>query len=418
MFVVLSENIRISHNIRPEEDGKHLNNNFQEDYQSRRRRPSSGASGCNFNGGKGGRYKSDATGRTFFDLAFLNVGYNYQYNINCGQPGGGAGIHPNEGVLGGHKPALGGHKPGLGGHKPGLGAHKPGLGGHKPIFGGHKPGLGGHEPTGDSGDHSDGFLPHRPILSMILTNKPLQTLFGQSSSQSGIFGDVISSVAGLLPTPQQFGQGLGDGITSFVQTIPQIGQSFQSLLPNFGDFQFPNLPSLLPGGQGLVPTRPVIPRPTPAPAPAPTFAPTTVFPNPDVGPDPVDPDDIIYSDETKPVHENHDLVTDPYNNRLRPGYGSQQYYFNRLKQNPLNRINYPRQENRREEEYGFRSMHDGIEHRQNKDNRIFQQRSFNVYSNDPKPFPYIRKFQEDSFNSRISDKQMERRQGRPFIFPS
>ncbi|XP_074040966.1 uncharacterized protein isoform X5 [Leptinotarsa decemlineata] len=355
MFVVLSENIRISHNIRPEEDGKHLNNNFQEDYQSRRRRPSSGASGCNFNGGKGGRYKSDATGRTFFDLAFLNVGYNYQYNINCGQPGGGAGIHPNEGVLGGHKPALGGHKPGLGGHKPGLGAHKPGLGGHKPIFGGHKPGLGGHEPTGDSGDHSDGFLPHRPILSMILTNKPLQTLFGQSSSQSGIFGDVISSVAGLLPTPQQFGQGLGDGITSFVQTIPQIGQSFQSLLPNFGDFQFPNLPSLLP---------------------------------------------------------------DPYNNRLRPGYGSQQYYFNRLKQNPLNRINYPRQENRREEEYGFRSMHDGIEHRQNKDNRIFQQRSFNVYSNDPKPFPYIRKFQEDSFNSRISDKQMERRQGRPFIFPS
>lgn len=28
-----------------------------------------------------------------------------------------------------------------------------------------------------------------------------------------------------------------------------------------------------------------------------------------------DPDDIIYNDELKPVHEDHDLITDPYSTR-------------------------------------------------------------------------------------------------------
>lgn len=34
----------------------------------------------------------------------------------------------------------------------------------------------------------------------------------------------------------------------------------------------------------------------------------------------IDPDDIIYNDENKPVHEDHDLITDPYSSGVsKPG---------------------------------------------------------------------------------------------------
>lgn len=68
----------------------------------------------------------------------------------------------------------------------------------------------------------------------------------------GILGDTLSSFTSLLPKPQDIGQGLGDGISSFIQTLPQIGQSFQSLLPSFENFQLPSLPSLPPFVQGTL----------------------------------------------------------------------------------------------------------------------------------------------------------------------
>lgn len=52
----------------------------------------------------------------------------------------------------------------------------------------------------------------------------------------------------MLPSPQQFATGLSDGIQSFIGTIPAIGQSFQSILPSFSDFQLPQLPQFNPGG--------------------------------------------------------------------------------------------------------------------------------------------------------------------------
>lgn len=56
-----------------------------------------------------------------------------------------------------------------------------------------------------------------------------------------VLGDFWEGFSNILPSPQQFGQGLGDGITSFFQTLPQIGQGFQSLF-NLNEFNFPSFP--------------------------------------------------------------------------------------------------------------------------------------------------------------------------------
>ncbi|KAG5878188.1 hypothetical protein JTB14_028204 [Gonioctena quinquepunctata] len=150
-LIVLGHYIKISHSILLEENGKFLNHDFQDENLGRRRRPSSGSSsGCNFNGRKGVIYKTDGTGRTFVDLAFLNVGYNYQYNIDCGGAGNGQGDYPSNI----------GNKPGLGIHKPGQGNHKPG---HRPILGSQKPILGGNKPTGTFSES---------ILNLIITLEP------------------------------------------------------------------------------------------------------------------------------------------------------------------------------------------------------------------------------------------------------
>lgn len=58
---------------------------------------------------------------------------------------------------------------------------------------------------------------------------------------AAVIGDFWEGFSGIFPSPQEFGQGLGDGISSFFQTIPQIGQSFQSLF-NFNQLQLPTLP--------------------------------------------------------------------------------------------------------------------------------------------------------------------------------
>lgn len=58
---------------------------------------------------------------------------------------------------------------------------------------------------------------------------------------AAVLGDFWEGFSSLLPSPQQFGQGLGDGISSFFQTLPQIGNSFQTLL-NLNEFNFPSLP--------------------------------------------------------------------------------------------------------------------------------------------------------------------------------
>ncbi|KAG5886001.1 hypothetical protein JTB14_025395 [Gonioctena quinquepunctata] len=243
---------------------------------------------------------------------------------------------------------------------------------------------------------------------MILANRPLQGLFSQSSSQSqsqsGIFSDVVSGFSSLLPTPQQFGQGLGDGISSFVQTLPQIGQSFQSLLPNFDDFHLPSFPSFPQGGQSGVPSNPVTSRPII------TTTPASVFPNPEVGTDPVDPDDIIYSDEIKPVHEDHDLVTDPYtNNRLRPGY-QDKLYFNQINHNALKRIKYQDYGKRRAFQYGSRIVQDEVEPRLFRNQQItYEPRKQFI---NPQPYFYENQRQLQDFNGET------KRQGKPFVFPS
>lgn len=135
--------------IRPDENSKDLPNSINnEDYLRKRKRPlftpgpgygnpSGYPSGCKF-GPKPGVYKTDGQGRTFFDLAFLNVGYNQQYNINCGNIGQGGHI-PDSGT----NQHQGGFKPGA--HKPGGFQH----GGHRP--GGHRPG--GHGGLGGNGGH-------------------------------------------------------------------------------------------------------------------------------------------------------------------------------------------------------------------------------------------------------------------------
>ncbi|XP_057654159.1 uncharacterized protein LOC130892658 [Diorhabda carinulata] len=135
---------------------------------------------------------------------------------------------------------------------------------------------------------------------MLIGHRPFQNLFGHAdassettsengpeSSRPGIFNNIISSFTNILPSPQDVGQGLGNGIASFIQTIPQIGQSFQSLLPDLNNFQLPFF-----GGSTA-----------------------QNFPNPITN-----VNNGLPSDEFKPVNENHDPVTDPYKNRFQHGY--------------------------------------------------------------------------------------------------
>lgn len=58
---------------------------------------------------------------------------------------------------------------------------------------------------------------------------------------AAVLSDFWQGLSNVLPSPQDFGQGLGDGIASFFQTLPQIGNSFQSLF-NFNEFPLPSLP--------------------------------------------------------------------------------------------------------------------------------------------------------------------------------
>ncbi|XP_050499233.1 uncharacterized protein LOC126879925 isoform X2 [Diabrotica virgifera virgifera] len=288
--------IHVGHTIPPGENGKDLPNNFHlEQYQSRIKIPTgSGAasgSGCKFGKKPVKIYKTDGNGKTFLDIQYINVGYNYEYNINCGTVGGSESQYPSQDdnaitYGGGHKP----HRPIFGGHhKPGFGNHhKPGIGNHHKPLGGNHQGTASEDTDLDETHNTN--RPNRPFLSNFFGNRPFQNIFGQShqsseAQQPGVFNNIVNSFTSILPSPQDFGQGLGDGISSFILTIPQIGQSFQSLLPNFGNF-FGGAPSV----QNI--------------------------PNP---PSPVDPGDMTYNDEIKPVHEEHDPVTDPYKNRLRPG---------------------------------------------------------------------------------------------------
>ncbi|KAJ8963669.1 hypothetical protein NQ314_005460 [Rhamnusium bicolor] len=213
----------MSHPILPGENGKDLPSNYNFDLLGRKRRPSSGGgSGCNFNGNKGGKYRTDETGRTFFDLQLINVGYHHSYNINCGGGGPPEGGHPIGGGI------------------------------NKPILGGGLHQQGGQQQEGQH--HEGGLFANRPILSMLLGNRPLQGLFSQSQLQS---------------QSQTGGQGINSNIPMTPVTQPTN-----------------------PGGGMVTP----------------------------VGPDPItDPDDTIYNDNIKPVHEDHDPVTDPYNNKLPPG---------------------------------------------------------------------------------------------------
>ncbi|KAJ8922910.1 hypothetical protein NQ315_001452 [Exocentrus adspersus] len=275
LFFLLCLAASTCHAILREELGKDLpTNSNNNDILSRKRRPLAGAaggaaggSGCNFNGVK--RRPKAGQGRTFFDLQFLNVGYYHTYNINCG------------------------------------GA--PGYPGQQPVQGGH----------GSAVQSQAGTLGHKkPILSMILANRPLQGLLSDTQNmqtQTGIIADTISSLASLLPKPAEVGQGLGEGISSFIQTIPQIGQSFQTLLPSFDNFQFPSLPSMPPlteagssssAGSGV-----------PVPGPS---SPTVTHTPPDPITEPTVDPDIIYNDSVKPVHEDPDIVAGGPPNKLPP----------------------------------------------------------------------------------------------------
>lgn len=110
MCLVLFQVIVVNQAILQEETGKDLPTNYNNyDILARRRRPfggggAGGGSGCTFNG----KPKGVGSGRTFFDLQFLNVGYHQNYEINCG----GAGGHPIATAV--DKPDTGGQKPILG----------------------------------------------------------------------------------------------------------------------------------------------------------------------------------------------------------------------------------------------------------------------------------------------------------------
>ncbi|KAJ8959137.1 hypothetical protein NQ318_022396 [Aromia moschata] len=281
-----------------EENGKDLPSNSNFDLLARIKRPQTGGggAGCNFNGIRKGKPRTDASGRTFFDLQFVNVGYNYNYDIHCG---GGGSLPGRRGRM----PKYGGIRK-IGVIVKCLRNNAAGPKSWKQAR--RVKTIGGHfQQGGQDGEHQGG---NRPILSALFGNRPLQGIFSQTQTQTqtGIISDTISGLTSLLPKPQDIGQGLGEGISSFVSTLPQIGQSFQSLLPSFENFQFPSLPSFPSPMQGAqVP---------------PTSAPGTGSVTP-VGPDQVtDPDDTIYNDDIKPVHEDHDPVTDPHlTNKLPPG---------------------------------------------------------------------------------------------------
>lgn len=167
--------IAISRAILDEEIGKDLPTNYNNnDILARRRIPLGGggvggSSGCNFNGIR--RPKATGSGRTFFDLQFFNVGYHQNYEINCGGTGG----HPIATAVSGSV-GSGGHKPLLG--KGDMKTKKQTIFkiAYMSVIGGHGGGV------GQGGIFSN--KPSKPILSMILGNRPLQGIFSQSQSQT------------------------------------------------------------------------------------------------------------------------------------------------------------------------------------------------------------------------------------------
>ncbi|KAJ8972692.1 hypothetical protein NQ317_001713 [Molorchus minor] len=211
-----------------------------------------------------GRPRTDATGRTFFDLQFINVGYNYNYNVNCD---GGSATSTGGGNL--QKPP------------------------HKPILGGLF-----QSTNQDTGGQQGG---NKPLLSLLFGNGDLQggSSQSQTQTQTGIISGTISGLASLLPKPQDVGQGLGEGISSFPHYL-RYNQCSPKIPPLTPDYQqVARAPYTQPGAS--VPSQGV----TPA--------------GPDQATEP-DPDTIYNDDSVKPVHEPHDPVTDPHlTNKLPPG---------------------------------------------------------------------------------------------------
>ncbi|KAL1494461.1 hypothetical protein ABEB36_010059 [Hypothenemus hampei] len=266
-----------ANNIESNQEGRHL---------GKRRRPGiqQNSSPCHFGGGHIRPKNDPVMGRFFLDLQYLNVEHNYHLNINCG---GGGGHQPIQAQA--HPPVYGGHQKPLGHHhKPG----KPAMGLLAGLFGG------GNRPFQGAANLPPGGASHNPAgkhsILIKITDVLNKTVKGTTGPGTGVFSGAF---AGILPTPQQFATGLSDGIQSFVGTLPAIGQSFQSILPSFSNFQ---LPQFNPGGPPNN-INSIVNRPAPPTTPSLLPLSTTT-----------DPDDIIFNDEIKPVHEDHDLITDPY----------------------------------------------------------------------------------------------------------
>ncbi|XP_050302454.1 uncharacterized protein LOC126740465 [Anthonomus grandis grandis] len=305
------------------ENSKFLGNSFYEEERrngKRKKRPgysgNGGNSPCNFGGGYS-RPRSEELGRTFFDLQYFNFEQNYHYNINCG----GGGNYPAHTPSQINKPISDnlsqiGHKPLGGHHKPIL--HKPG--GHENGFEGIIGGNGGHKPGGlGSFGGGGGHKPHKPLGGGIF-NRPGGIFGGNNDNEGASTAPYNGPFAGIFPSPPQVANGFSQGIQTFIGTIPAIGQSFQSILPNFNDFQFSQRPQLFnPAGSSNKPFNNYNrPQGGTSPPYVSTTIPTTT----------IDPGDIIYSDQIKPVHEDYDPITDPYFKDRRPPnnryYGRQQ----------------------------------------------------------------------------------------------
>ncbi|CAH1106427.1 unnamed protein product [Psylliodes chrysocephalus] len=339
IYSVVFNIFQLTKSIRVEENDKDLPNNVsQEDYIDGRKRPQAGtSSGCNFKNKRIPVYKTDGSGRTFLDFAYVNV----EYNINCGGGGGGTN-YPSDNNYNANDVSQY-HKPGFGGH------HKPIFGGHhKPGFGGnHKPDAGFNPGFGQKPGHHGSGHTNRPFLSALFGNRP-QHSDSQETNEPSVANNFATS--SIFPSPQEFGQGLGDGISSFVQTIPQIAQSFQSLLPNFDNFQWPQFGSLFPGQNA--PNTPLVENPS----------------------------SIVPNDEIKPVHEEHDPITDPYKLRLRTGnnnyYSSYQNYRPRNKQEEyiLGRTNVRRSDDANFQPRDYQKistyLEEGIRHTENSNLRF------------------------------------------------
>ncbi|KAK9888257.1 hypothetical protein WA026_000522 [Henosepilachna vigintioctopunctata] len=266
-------------------------------------------------------------GRTIFDWNFqhYDVSYNYNYNIDCSGGSGGGGHY-----------SQGSHHQGSNHH----GSNHHGSNNHGSNNHGSNNHGSNHQGSGvDSGGllssllnrPQSGGIPNIPGIPQIgngISQSQSQT---QAATDDSAFSGFLSpnrpllsgigSLIGNIPhNPVAEGIGsIGQGIGSILQIIPQTVQSFTSSLSSTGGF----FPQGIFSNFGSLFNRPSTTGPS---------GPTTNVPQVTT---PIDPDDIIYNDESvTPIHTPDDpIFPDAYSNvgKPRPGLSYRpNSHYNRL----------------------------------------------------------------------------------------